>query len=59
MPVGVNRELLPEGELDDGLVLAAPEERAKAPKDRDPESDYRPHHAILSEIVGQEETSLA
>jgi hypothetical protein len=41
--MGVDRELLTKCELDDGLVLAAPEEGENAPEDRDRESRCRPH----------------
>ena len=40
----VDRELLPKGELDDGLLLAGTEEGSAASKNRDPESSHRPHH---------------
>jgi hypothetical protein len=39
----VDSELLPESKLDDGLVLATPEEGEEAAKDRDREDDQRPH----------------
>jgi hypothetical protein len=43
--MGVDRELLSERKLDDGLVLATPEEGDHAAKDRGPEDEQRPHHA--------------
>ena len=41
--MGVDRELLAEGQLDHGLVLTTPKEGDGAAKDRDPEGDQRPH----------------
>jgi hypothetical protein len=35
-----DRDLLAQRELDDGLILAAPEQSEDAPKDRDRESRY-------------------
>jgi hypothetical protein len=40
LSTGEDRELLAQRELDDGLVLAAPEQSEDAPKDRDRESRY-------------------
>jgi len=47
MSMGEDRELLAHRELDDGLVLAAPEQREDAPKDRDRESRYGPHRSRI------------
>ena len=49
--MGVDRELLSERKLDDGLVLATPEEGGHAAKDRDPEGEQRPHHGRHSAPV--------
>jgi len=45
--MGEDRELLAQRELDDGLVLAAPEQSEDAPKDRDRESRYGPHRSRI------------
>jgi hypothetical protein len=34
--ISAEGDVLPEGELDDGLLLAGPEEGSAASKDRDP-----------------------
>ena len=41
--LGIDCELLPEGQLDDGLFLTAPEEGAQAGEKSDRELDQRPH----------------
>lgn len=41
------QKLLAQCELDDGLVLAAPEQSEDAPKDRDRESRYGPHRSRI------------
>jgi hypothetical protein len=51
-----DRELLAQRELDDGLVLAAPEQSEDAPKNRDRESRYGPHRSrILREFRPRKE----
>jgi hypothetical protein len=48
VPVRVDRELLSERELDDGLVVATSEDGEGASADRDQECEGGPHHdAIL------------
>src|SRR4029453_15139989 len=44
---GQGRELVAQRELDDRLVLAAPEECHEAPEDRDRESRCRPHRGRI------------
>jgi len=44
MPVDVDRELLTEGQLHDGLVLSATEQRGGAVQNRDEEDGQRPQH---------------
>ena len=56
MSMHEDRELLAQRELDDGLVLAAPEQSEDAPKDRDRESRYSPHRCrILLECRSRRE----
>jgi len=43
----VHRELLAKCDLDDGLILATPEERDDAPENRDRKSCCRPHRALI------------
>ncbi len=55
--LGIDRELLPEGQLDDGLFLPAPEEGAQAMEKSDREVDQRPHESrMVHDRVGQNET---
>ena len=57
MVLGVYRELLTEGKLDDHLFLATPEESEGASKDRNREGDQRPHwEAILRDRAEQNES---
>ena len=50
VPMGVDRELLSQCQLDDRLILSASEEREDATEDRDRESGCRPHRgSILAE----------
>ncbi len=52
----IDRELLPEGQLDDGLFLTAPEEGAQAVEKSDRELDERPHGSrMVHDRVGQNE----
>ncbi len=41
--MGIDRELLPEGQVDDGLSLTTPEQGAQAVEKSDRELDQRPH----------------
>jgi hypothetical protein len=47
MSMREDRELLAQRELDDRLVLAAPEQSEDAPKNRDRESHYGPPHSRI------------
>jgi hypothetical protein len=55
--MGIGRELLTEGEFEDRLFLATPEESEGASKDRTREADQRPHgEAILRDRAEQNES---
>ncbi len=55
--LGVYRELLTEGKLDDHLFLATPKESECASKNRNGEGDQRPHgEAILRDRADQNES---
>ncbi len=43
LPLRVDGELLPQGQLHDGLLLATPEEREEASDDRRQEQEQRSH----------------
>jgi hypothetical protein len=45
MPMGVDRELLSQCQLDDRLILATPEEREDATEDRERETRCSRHRA--------------
>jgi hypothetical protein len=52
--MGVDRELLSERKLDDGLVLATPEEGEEATEDGEEQNDHGPHRErILLEFRKQ------
>ncbi len=54
--LGIDRELLPEGQLDDGLFLTTPEEGAQAVEKSDGELDQRSHGSrMVPDRVGQNE----
>jgi len=53
----VDLELLAQRELDEGLIMATPEERKEAPEDRERESRCGPHRGpILLESIARVET---
>jgi hypothetical protein len=54
MPVDVDGELLAEGQLHDGLVLAAPEEGEGAAQHAGDEGDQRPKHRLILAAAGVE-----
>jgi hypothetical protein len=49
--VRVDRKLLSQGELDDGLLLAAAKKGDGASEDQTPEGEQRPHHRRHSRRV--------
>jgi hypothetical protein len=52
MPVDVDGELLAEGQLHDGLVLAAPEEGEGAAQHAGDEGEQRPKHRLILAAAG-------
>ena len=54
--LGIDRELLPEGQLDDGLFFTTPEKGAQSVEKSDRELDQRPHGSrMVHDRVGQNE----
>ena len=54
MPVGVDGELLAEGQLHDGLLLAAPNEREGTAQHDSDEREKRAEHAWIVRVGGFE-----